>query len=84
MSQRPFHQCVRIRLTREYFWNNLVWDGRPLSEPSRFAPLSGIRSSDSADYRDVGGIEMPFRLTFAWLDGPDSIELKEVQTEVPN
>src|SRR5258708_7445107 len=38
---------------------------------------------DYADYRDVGGIKMPFRWTFAWLDGRDSIELKEVQTNVP-
>jgi hypothetical protein len=38
---------------------------------------------DYGDYRDVGGIKMPFRWTFAWLDGRDSIELKEVQTNVP-
>lgn len=34
---------------------------------------------DFADYRDVNGIKLPFRLTFAWLDGRDSIELKEIQ-----
>jgi photosynthetic reaction center cytochrome c subunit len=38
---------------------------------------------DYGDYRDVGGIKIPFRWTFAWLDGRDSIELKEVQTNVP-
>lgn len=38
---------------------------------------------DFADYRDVNGIKMPFRLTFAWLDGRDSIELKDVQFNVP-
>jgi hypothetical protein len=38
---------------------------------------------DYGDYRDVGGIKMPFRLTFGWLDGRDSIELKEVKTNVP-
>jgi photosynthetic reaction center cytochrome c subunit len=38
---------------------------------------------DYGDYRDVGGIKMPFRWTFAWLGGRDSIELKEVQTNVP-
>jgi hypothetical protein len=37
---------------------------------------------DYFDYRDVNGIKIPFRLTFAWLDG-DSIELKDVQTNVP-
>ena len=38
---------------------------------------------DYGDYRDVGGIKMPFRCTFAWLGGRDSIELKDVQTNVP-
>jgi len=38
---------------------------------------------DYSDYRDVNGIKIPHRLTFAWLDGRDSIELKEVQVNVP-
>jgi photosynthetic reaction center cytochrome c subunit len=38
---------------------------------------------DYSDYRDVNGIKLPFRLTFAWLDGRDSIELKDVQVNVP-
>jgi photosynthetic reaction center cytochrome c subunit len=38
---------------------------------------------DYGDYRDVGGIKMPFRLIFGWLDGRDSIVLKEIQTNVP-
>lgn len=38
---------------------------------------------DYSDYRDVGGIKMPFHLTFAWLDGRDAIQLTEVQTNVP-
>jgi len=38
---------------------------------------------DYSDYRDVNGIKLPFRLTFAWLDGRDSIELKDVQINVP-
>jgi len=37
---------------------------------------------DFADYRDVNGIKLPFRITFAWLDGRDSIVLKEIQTNV--
>jgi hypothetical protein len=38
---------------------------------------------DYADYRDVGGgIKMPFRITFAWLDGRDAIQLSEIQTNV--
>jgi hypothetical protein len=38
---------------------------------------------DFADYRDVNGIKLPFRITFAWLDGRDSIVLDRVQTNVP-
>jgi hypothetical protein len=38
---------------------------------------------DYADYRDVSGIKLPFRITYAWLDGRDSIELKEIKTNVP-
>jgi photosynthetic reaction center cytochrome c subunit len=37
---------------------------------------------DYSDYRDVGGIKMPFRATFAWLDGRDAIQLSSVQTNV--
>ncbi|MGD1095288.1 MAG: photosynthetic reaction center cytochrome c subunit family protein [Bryobacteraceae bacterium] len=38
---------------------------------------------DFADYRDVGGIKFPFRMTFAWLDGRDAIQLSEIRTNVP-
>ncbi len=38
---------------------------------------------DYADYRDVGGIKMPFRMIFAWMDGRDAIQLSEIQTNVP-
>jgi photosynthetic reaction center cytochrome c subunit len=38
---------------------------------------------DYSDYRDVNGIKMPYRLTFAWLDGRDSIEIKDVQMNAP-
>ena len=38
---------------------------------------------DYADYRDVGGIKMPFKMVFAWMDGRDAIQLSEVQTNVP-
>ncbi len=37
---------------------------------------------DFSDYRDVNGVKMPFRLTFAWLDGRDAIQLSEVKTNV--
>jgi photosynthetic reaction center cytochrome c subunit len=38
---------------------------------------------DFADYRDVNGIKLPFRITYAWLDGRDSIVLNEIKTNVP-
>ena len=37
---------------------------------------------DYADYRDVNGIKLPFRITYAWLDGRDSIVLNEIQTSI--
>ncbi|HTB16409.1 MAG TPA: photosynthetic reaction center cytochrome c subunit family protein [Bryobacteraceae bacterium] len=38
---------------------------------------------DYSDYRDAGGIKLPFHMTFAWLDGRDAIQLNEIQTNVP-
>lgn len=38
---------------------------------------------DYSDYRDVGGIKMPYHMTFAWLDGRDAIQLTDIQTNVP-
>src|SRR2546430_5383603 len=37
---------------------------------------------DYADYRDVSGVKMPFRLTVIWLDGQDTIQLTDIQTNV--
>ncbi len=38
---------------------------------------------DIADYRDVAGVKLPFKWTFAWLDGRDSFQLTNVQANVP-
>jgi photosynthetic reaction center cytochrome c subunit len=38
---------------------------------------------DFSDYRDVNGMKLPFRITYAWLDGRDSIVLREIKTNVP-
>ena len=38
---------------------------------------------DFADYRAVNGITLPFRITYAWLDGRDAIVLNQIQTNVP-
>jgi photosynthetic reaction center cytochrome c subunit len=37
---------------------------------------------DYADYRDVAGVKMPFRLTVIWLDGQDNIELTDIRPNV--
>ena len=37
---------------------------------------------DYGDYRDAGGMKMPFRMIFAWMDGRDAIQLSEIQTNV--
>ncbi len=39
---------------------------------------------DYADYRDIGNsIQMPFKWTFAWLDGRDAFQLTKVQANAP-
>jgi photosynthetic reaction center cytochrome c subunit len=48
------------------------------------SPIGRIPTQiDFADYRDVNGIKLPFRITFAWLDGRDSIILNAITTNVP-
>jgi photosynthetic reaction center cytochrome c subunit len=38
---------------------------------------------DFSDYRDVGGIKLPYRFNFVWLDGRDSIQLNEIRLGAP-
>ena len=38
---------------------------------------------DYSDYRDVGGIKMPFHWVFLWLNGQDDFVLSEVRLNVP-
>ena len=38
---------------------------------------------DYADYREVNGVQLPFRFTFAWLDGRDAFQLNDVRINVP-
>ena len=38
---------------------------------------------DYSDYRDVSGIKVPFKMKVTWLDGLESIELTDVQVNVP-
>ena len=48
------------------------------------SPIGRIPTQvDYSDYRDVGGIKFPFKWSFAWLDGRDTITLSEIRTNVP-
>jgi photosynthetic reaction center cytochrome c subunit len=38
---------------------------------------------DYSDYRDVAGVQMPFRWTVSWLSGRSTFELTDVQPNVP-
>jgi hypothetical protein len=38
---------------------------------------------DYSDYRDVDGIKIPFKYTFAWLDGRDAFQLNDVKLNLP-
>jgi hypothetical protein len=38
---------------------------------------------DYADYREVSGVKMPYRLTLTWTDGRSTIELTEVRANAP-
>jgi len=38
---------------------------------------------DYADYRDVGGIKLPFQYTFSWLDGKDAFKISDVKVNAP-
>jgi len=48
------------------------------------SPIGRVPSQiDYADYRDVNGVKIPFRINFAWLDGRDAIQLDSVKVNVP-
>jgi len=34
---------------------------------------------DYADYRDVGGVPMPYRVMVTWLDGKSTTQFSEIQ-----
>ena len=37
---------------------------------------------DYGDYREVAGVKLPFKWTVTWLDGKDTVELKDVRANV--
>jgi hypothetical protein len=48
------------------------------------ATLAGVNpiQIDYADYRDAGGVKLPFRWTVTWTNGQSTYEIGEVQTDV--
>jgi photosynthetic reaction center cytochrome c subunit len=38
---------------------------------------------DYADYREVAGVRMPYRVTVTWLDGKSTTQFSEIQANVP-
>jgi hypothetical protein len=38
---------------------------------------------DYSDYRDVGGVKLPFKWTATWTNGQSTAELSEIQINVP-
>ena len=51
---------------------------RYMNTPIGFNPTQ----IDYGDYRDVSGIQMPFKLTVTWTDGRSIIELSQVRANV--
>ena len=48
------------------------------------SPIGSVPTQiDYSDYRDVNGIKLPFKYTFAWLDGRDAFQLNEIKLNVP-
>ncbi len=39
--------------------------------------------TDLADYREVAGVRMPYRVTVTWLDGKSTTEFSEIHPNVP-
>jgi hypothetical protein len=37
---------------------------------------------DYAEYREVAGVKLPFKWTVTWLDGKDTVELKDVRPNI--
>ena len=56
-----------------------------LARQVRFVPSPVGRlptQIDYADYREVAGVKLPFKWTMTWLDGKDTVELKDVRPNV--
>jgi hypothetical protein len=50
---------------------------------NRTAVGSVPTQTDFADYRDVQGVKMPFKIVITWTDGQNTIALTQVQPNAP-
>jgi hypothetical protein len=67
---------------------NLYFDKKSglLARAVRYADsLVGLSPTqiDYADYRDVAGVRMPYRVIVTWLDGKSTMALSEIQPNAP-
>jgi photosynthetic reaction center cytochrome c subunit len=67
---------------------NLYFDGKTVllarlvrynDSPVGLAPTQ----VDYSDYRDVNGVELPYRVMVTWLDGKSDMQLSEIRPNVP-
>lgn len=48
------------------------------------SPIGRISTQiDYEDYRDVNGLKFPFKWSFTWLDGRDTLQMDKVEINVP-
>ena len=67
---------------------NLYFDGKSglLARVVRYSESPvGLNPTqiDYADYREVAGVQMPYRVIVTWLDGKSTTEFSEIQPNVP-
>jgi photosynthetic reaction center cytochrome c subunit len=70
---------VRIKLYFDPESGLLVRQVRYIDTPMGLNPTQ----VDYADYREISGINVPFRWTVTWLDGRSTYELNELRPNVP-
>jgi photosynthetic reaction center cytochrome c subunit len=70
---------VRIKLYLDPESGLLVRQVRYIDTPMGLNPTQ----VDYADYREISGINVPFRWTVTWLDGRSTYELNELRPNVP-
>jgi hypothetical protein len=70
---------TRVKLFFDTKTNLLVRVARFAETPLGFNPSQ----MDYSDYRDLGGVKVPFHWTLSWTDGRSEFEMTEMQPNVP-